>query len=211
VTRRTRQAAGVREVANLQFRRPFPSNAGQRSPRSGPQSSDESQLGRSSAENAAAGQPGQLIRRTPVGGSAPQGQMIRMSTNLRTKASASGNTSGPSLRGGRTSSGGSRGPRGTKENQPGRRKKDATKKVRFANDEDVKIEDTLSDGMVKQLMRLQMKEWEKRTYEPKYAHGSPAALDLIEQGKQLCAGEVRTKKVPGRLERVIGVAGMHGT
>lgn len=68
----------------------------------------------------------------------------------------------------------------------------------------------LSDGMVKQLLRLQRKEWDPVKYEPKYTHGSPAALQLLEAGKKLFEGEKPVVKKPGKLERRIGIIGMHG-
>jgi hypothetical protein len=64
--------------------------------------------------------------------------------------------------------------------------------------------------MVIQLARLQRKEWDRVPYEPKYAHGSAAALELLEQGKKLFQGEKPKVTKVGRLERRIGIVGMHG-
>lgn len=66
--------------------------------------------------------------------------------------------------------------------------------------------------MVQHLLRLQRKEWDRVVYEPKYAHGSTAAKELIEEGKRLFQGEVKipATRTGGRLEKTIGIAGMHG-
>ena len=127
--------------------------------------------------------------------------MVRAPANLRIVRNAPGSgIRGPPL-GGRS--------RGSKEAGPKRRATGVKTKSRKANT-DVKIEDTLSDGMVQQLLRLQRKEWDPVPYEPKYAHGSKEALDLIEAGKKLFEGEVPTVKVPGPLEKRLGIVGMHG-
>ena len=78
--------------------------------------------------------------------------------------------------------------------------------------EDMTVEEGLSDGMVQQLLRLQRKEWDKIQYEPKYAHGSQAATQLIEEGKAFFEGEKPPPKVRvwTRLEKRIGIVGMHG-
>lgn len=76
--------------------------------------------------------------------------------------------------------------------------------------QDVRVEDTLSDGMVQHLLRLQRKEWDRVPYEPKYAHGSKAATDLVAAGKKLFEGEKPAKKKWTRLDRAIGIVGMHG-
>jgi hypothetical protein len=72
------------------------------------------------------------------------------------------------------------------------------------------VEDTLTDGMVQLLLRLQRKEWDRVKYEPKYAHGSKAAQELIEAGKKLFQGDPPKVKKPGRLEYTIGIQNMHG-
>lgn len=64
--------------------------------------------------------------------------------------------------------------------------------------------------MVHQLLRLQRKEWDRVSYEPKYAHGSFEANKLIHEGRELFRGESRPVKIWGRLERSIGVVGMFG-
>lgn len=68
----------------------------------------------------------------------------------------------------------------------------------------------ITDSMVQQLLRLQRKEWDKTPYEPKYAPGSFAANELIHTGRELFRGDVPDVKVWGRLEKRIGVVGMHG-
>lgn len=79
------------------------------------------------------------------------------------------------------------------------------------NPEDEPLEQTLDDGMVEQLLRLQRKEWDRVPYEPIYAHGSKAALELVEEGKKLFEGQApKVKTSPTRLERRIGIVGMHG-
>ena len=72
------------------------------------------------------------------------------------------------------------------------------------------IQDTLSDGMVQHLLRLQRKEWDDMPYEPKYAHGSEAAKELVTLGKSLFEGEKPEIKKPGKLEKRLGIVGMHG-
>jgi hypothetical protein len=64
--------------------------------------------------------------------------------------------------------------------------------------------------MVQQLLRLQRQEWDRKKYQPKYAHGSKEAQELIEAGKKLFEGEVPKVKEYSKLERRMGILGMHG-
>jgi hypothetical protein len=64
--------------------------------------------------------------------------------------------------------------------------------------------------MVQHLLRLQRKEWDRVPYEPKYTPGSLAANELIHTGRELFAGEAPPIKVWGRLEKTLGIVGMHG-
>jgi hypothetical protein len=64
--------------------------------------------------------------------------------------------------------------------------------------------------MVQHLLRLQRKEWDRVPYEPKYAAGSLAANELIHAGRELFAGDAPPVKVWGRLEKTLGIVGMHG-
>jgi hypothetical protein len=126
-----------------------------------------------------------------------------------------GSMRGPNLRGrDGNRSRGPGGPQGSRsnENRPKRREKDqggskAVQKTGFA---DVEASQTLSDGMVHHLLRLQRKEWDRVPYEPKYAQGSFAANELIHAGRELFKGEVPPVKIWGPLERRIGVVGMFG-
>jgi hypothetical protein len=78
--------------------------------------------------------------------------------------------------------------------------------------DDLDVSDGLSDGMVQQLLRLQRKEWDKVQYVPKYAKGSEAAKSLVEEGKAFFEGSKPEPEVRvwGRLEKTIGIVGMHG-
>lgn len=136
--------------------------------------------------------------------------MVRAPANLRITRGAPGSgPSGPNLRG-RSGPGGKRSGAGGRESAPKRREKKAGGPKRKRGPQDLKVEDTLSDGMVQHLLRLQRKEWDRVPYEPKYAQGSEATKELIEAGKKLFQGEEPTVKVPGPLEKRLGIAGMHG-
>jgi hypothetical protein len=63
--------------------------------------------------------------------------------------------------------------------------------------------------MIQHLLRLQRGQWDRKPYEPKYAPGSFAANQLIHQGRELFRGEAPPVKIWGRLEKAIGVVGMH--
>lgn len=220
-TRRTRQNAAIRQVTGLQQRRPLPAHAGlaagafpsgqHRSNQQGDKSTDGSTTTSPSRPliRRVSGESGPSQPRTP-----PPGTMVRAPANLRITRNAGGpGIRGPNLRGGRSA-----GPRENRsvgrgsEAAPKRRERKAATASAGANKpgQDVTVEDTLSNGMIQQLLRLQRKEWDKKSYEPKYAHGSQAAMELIETGKKLFEGEVPTVKKPGRLEYRIGIAGMHG-
>ncbi|KAF3046632.1 hypothetical protein E8E12_011340 [Didymella heteroderae] len=149
-------------------------------------------------------------------GAPPPGAMVRAPAQLklsrnngpRTGGNASiGGRRGPNLRGrdgkpggpGNRSSGGpKRRERGGKEG--GEQRADASS---------IKFENTLSDGMLQHLLRLQRGQWDRKPYEPKYAPGSFAANQLIHQGRELFRGEAPPVKIWGRLEKTIGVVGMH--
>lgn len=76
------------------------------------------------------------------------------------------------------------------------------------------VADSLTDGMVQQLLRLQRKQWDRVPYEPIYS--SKEKLDeLVALGGSLFKGEepARLKvksKEDRRFERVIGIQNMHG-
>jgi hypothetical protein len=72
------------------------------------------------------------------------------------------------------------------------------------------LAETLSDGMIHHLLRIQRKEWDRTPYEPKYAKGSFAANELIHIGRELFKGESPPVKIWGPLEKRIGVVGMFG-
>ncbi|KAF2662845.1 hypothetical protein K491DRAFT_709505 [Lophiostoma macrostomum CBS 122681] len=152
-----------------------------------------------------------LSRPNPPGG--PPGTMVRAPAQLRlSPAGPTGLRRGPPNargRGGAPARDGQRQRSG--ENNPRRRerKPDAPNKKKGQTNQSVDA--TLNDGMVRNLLRLQRLEWDRVPYEPKYGQGSKAALDLVEEGKMMFAGQPpKTKKEPSRLHRTIGVVGMHG-
>lgn len=126
---------------------------------------------------------------------------------------------GPNLQGRQDRRGaGPGGDRGARDG-PGRGQEQRPKKRERKNDDEkvtrmtaseIKVESTLSDGMVHQLLRLQRKEWDRVPYEPKYAPGSFAANELIHAGRELFRGEAPPVEIWGPLEKTIGVVGMHG-
>ena len=160
------------------------------------------------------GAPGKMVRapatlritRTPVDGPTPGGRPGGFAprgpprTGGPPRADGARGPRGPNLRG--------RAPGGPREQQPKKRERKAPSER--TEQQDVKVEDTLSDGMVQQLFRLQRKMWDRKPYEPQYAPGSKAVSDLVAAGNKLFAGEVKKVKKPGRLERRIGIVGMHG-
>jgi len=145
------------------------------------------------------------------------GQMARAPSNLRIQSNARGGgmRGGPNLRGrsagrGRGGKEGS-GPSGQRDTRPKRRERKAGDGgARPTNVADVDPAETLSDGMVLHLLRLQRKEWDRTPYEPKYVLGSFAAQELIHEGRELFKGESPPVKIWGELEQRIGVVGMFG-
>lgn len=160
--------------------------------------------------------------RTTRGSAPPQGQMVRAPSTLRiTRTAAGGAARGPNapglnLRGrdaGRPRTGGKAGGKGNNRGEGGPKKRERNS----GGDEsigttlaDVDLKDTISDGMMQQLLRLQKKEWDRVPYEPKYAKGSFAANELIHAGRELFKGESPPIKIWGPLEKRIGVVGMFG-
>lgn len=150
----------------------------------------------------------------PRKGPPPPGAMVRAPANLKfsrnTGPRPGGNASvggkrGPNLRG-RDGKAGGAGKRSS--GGPGRRERKKPSDERL-QPRDVKYEDTLSDGMVQHLLRLQRGQWDRKPYEPKYAPGSFEANRLIHQGRELFRGEAPPVKIWGKLEKHIGVVGMH--
>ncbi|KAF2634150.1 hypothetical protein P280DRAFT_512105 [Massarina eburnea CBS 473.64] len=149
---------------------------------------------------------------TPGAPAGPPGTMIRAPSKLRiTRNSQVGQRAGGvNLRG--------RGPssssRGGQEREPKKREGQANSKNKGTSladmIEEAKVEDYISDGALQHLLRLQRKEWDRVPYEPKYTQGSLAANELIHMGRELFRGDCPDVKVWGRLEKTIGVVGMHG-
>ncbi|KAJ4989170.1 hypothetical protein SVAN01_05249 [Stagonosporopsis vannaccii] len=158
----------------------------------------------------------------PSKGAPPPSAMARAPARLKLSRPPSsgpgGNTPvggrrrGPNLRGRDGKQGGSSsGGNSNAERRP--KKRDRTNDAEeggSVDPRDVKIGDVLNDGMVQQLLRLQRSEWDRKSYEPKYAPGSFAANQLIHAGRELCRGEAPPVKIWGMLEKRIGVVGMHG-
>ncbi|KAJ4333645.1 hypothetical protein N0V95_009375 [Ascochyta clinopodiicola] len=174
-----------------------------------------------SQDNTARAEGGLKITREMVGpaqgreGARPPGPMARAPAQLklarntgRAGNSTVGAKRGPNLRGRDRKPDG--GASGSREQGPKRReKKSGDESAKKINAADVKIETTLSDGMVQHLLRLQRGEWDRKPYEPKYAPGSFAANELIHAGRELFRGEAPPVKMWGLLEKRIGVVGMH--
>jgi hypothetical protein len=121
-----------------------------------------------------------------------------------------GNENGPRSGNRPGESGPKRRERKKPDDKDGKKGKSKGKTARSGDDLDVS--DGLSDGMVQQLLRLQRNEWDKVQYVPKYAEGSEAVKSLVEEGKALFEGSKPEPEVRvwGRLEKTIGIAGMHG-
>jgi hypothetical protein len=141
--------------------------------------------------------------------------MVRGPVRVNRNATVGG-ARGPNLAGRtRGGGGGARGgkkPGGSREQGPKKRARaagdgDDTQATAYA---DIDASTTLSDGMVRHLLRLQRKEWDRTPYEPKYAPGSFAAQELIHEGRELFRGEAPPVKYWGKLEKRIGIVGMHG-
>jgi hypothetical protein len=132
---------------------------------------------------------------------------LKLARNTGKPNAKAGGRRGPNLGGRDRKAGGASGGR---ENAPRKRdRKAGDQGDQNINPADVKIETTLSDGMVQHLLRLQRKEWDRKAYEPKYAPDSFAANQLIHAGREFFRGEAPPVKIWGRLERRIGVVGMH--
>jgi hypothetical protein len=147
--------------------------------------------------------------------SPPEGQMARAPGALRVSRNATvGGIRGPNLGGRSAGRGGPKGDRGPGGREQGPKKRgpktgnaEKTAPISLA---DMNVDDTLSDGMVHQLLRLQRLEWDRFKYEPKYTQGSFAAQELIHEGRELFRGEAPPVKIWGKLEKRIGVVGMFG-
>ncbi|KAF1959305.1 hypothetical protein CC80DRAFT_591353 [Byssothecium circinans] len=146
----------------------------------------------------------------------PPGTMVRAPTNLRITRNARGPTGprGPNLRGRGPSSssqgGRERGPKKREGGKPGSGGGQGSGANLARMMEDAKPEQYISDGMLQHMLRLQRKEWDRVPYEPKYAEGSLAANELVHIGRELFKGDVPDVPVWGRLEKTVGIVGMHG-
>ncbi|PSN69796.1 hypothetical protein BS50DRAFT_618778 [Corynespora cassiicola Philippines] len=149
--------------------------------------------------------------RDPNAPAPPPGKLVRGPSNPRAPRTTPGGAKtprGPNLR----ARDGARPPKPGNRPQGGPRKRDrdTNNAANAVTVESSKIDDDLSDGMVQHLLRLQRKQWDRFNYEPKYAHGSEEAKELVQAGKDLFKGEVPTVKTVGTLERRLGVVGMYG-
>ncbi|KAF1912313.1 hypothetical protein BDU57DRAFT_532539 [Ampelomyces quisqualis] len=216
-TRRARSEIALRQITNLQNRRIQPGGLARGNFPSG-------QVARTTPVRAPGGVDGGDGRAasprmakfparptTAPGATPPEGRrMVRAPNTLRISRNATvGSMRGPNL-GARTGarSGGKAKDAG-REQTPMKRDKKAKSAPRDDAGE-VDFSSTLSDGMVRNLLRLQRKEWDRVPYEPKYAPGSFAANQLIYEGRELMRGEVPPVKIWGRLEKRIGLVGMFG-
>ncbi|KAJ4372178.1 hypothetical protein N0V83_003951 [Neocucurbitaria cava] len=225
-TRKDRSAFALKQITSLQNRRIIPGGlakgsfpSGQmahRNPR--PQSSQPNDSGAASEDTQAQPQPeanSRSPRTTFRGSGPPTGQMVRAPSNLRISRNATvgGMRGGPNLRardgnqGNRRGGPNNRGDRAPKKREKNKSDGSAPQRTSIA---DIDPATTLSDGMVHHLLRLQRKEWDRKSYEPKYAKGSLAANELIHAGRELFKGESSPIKTWGPLEKRIGVVGMFG-
>ncbi|KAF2875041.1 hypothetical protein BDV95DRAFT_487073 [Massariosphaeria phaeospora] len=231
-TRRARSAEVSEKLRGIAYRRPLPASTPQAggaspsgqhlegAPNGVVMAKGPSAIRRVPQRPGVQGEQGathRLLPQRPAGDApvrspmAPAGTMVRAPSQLNISRSAGGPQSGgPNLRGRGSVAGASRAVRGSKEARPKQRERKAAGAGAAGMFVDVKTEDTLSDGMVQQLLRLQNKEWERKPYEPRYGLGSPAVAELLEEGKKLFEGEVKKEKAWGRLEKRIGIVGMHG-
>ena len=155
----------------------------------------------------AAGSTGPRTGAPPPGAMARAPAQLKLARGPRPGGNATvGGRRGPNLRGRDRKPGGGAREQGPKKRE---RKKGGNDSAKSINPSDVKTQDTLSDGMVQHLLRLQRGEWDRKPYEPKYAPGSFAANELIHAGRELFRGEAPPVKIWGRLEKTIGVVGMH--
>lgn len=215
----------MKQISNLQTRRTpadgsplYPAPSGQmarRTPRPQPDSTGgpgSTPTGASPrfAKNAAG-------PTTTHGSARPPGQMVRGPTQFRAPRNPTVGSmrGGPNLRGrdgkpgqdqrrGGSGGGGGSGPK--RRDKVKSSAESAPPKTAAETD----LADTLSDGMIHHLMRIQRKEWDRTPYEPKYAKGSFAANELIHAGRELFKGESPPVKIWGPLEKRIGVVGMFG-
>jgi hypothetical protein len=134
----------------------------------------------------------------------------RMTPNFAARGPRGPNLSGRNFKG--KGPGGERKPqsKGERDGPKKRDKKNTVNRQRDQEEEDLPESETMTDGDVLALLRLQRKEWDRTPYEPKYMPGSFAANELIHTGRELFRGESPPVKIWGPLERRIGVVGMHG-
>ena len=131
---------------------------------------------------------------------------LKLSRNAGPPGNASvGGRRGPNLRGRDRKPGGS----GTRSREQGPKRRERRGGDDGIKEADIKFEDSMSDGMVRHLLRLQRGAWDRKPYEPKYAPGSFAANRLIHAGREFFRGEAPPVKIWGMLEKRIGVVGMH--
>lgn len=208
--RRSRTVQAVNNITSLQHRRPLPKSAGLAGG-SFPGGSSSEQEGVADGVNTKA-PPGPkiLVPKRPLisrqvaasGRPAPQAAMARAPPQLRvTRRAPNEKNAGPNLRGRNSTA-----VKGPKKRDTRKGKSDKSTLMR----RDGPISDDLSDSMVQQILRVQRKEWDRVPYEPKYAPGSFAANELIHTGRELFRGEAPPIKVWGRLEKTLGIVGMHG-
>jgi len=227
-TRKARAETALRQITNLQARRAAAVGGlarGQTGARRTAQPASRPQDTPSRTQDRPHFRLGRAAPASPRGAAPPGAQMIRAPSKLRITRDfgPQGHPTGPNLRGREGARGSSgaptrpdgrgRGSGGAGLKDPGKRikqKQDDSDGPRTANFADVPAAQTLSDGMVHNLLRLQRKEWDRVPYEPKYALGSFAANELIHIGRELFRGESPPVKVWGPLEKKIGVVGMFG-
>ncbi|KAL6712068.1 hypothetical protein ACN47E_003111 [Coniothyrium glycines] len=232
-TRKARSTNALRQITKLGQRRIVPGALAKGSFPSGnlargssPQAAAANEYGFLPEDAASAEQKGSPPRFSKIltgpstnRGAPPPGQMVRAPAQLQRPQSTPNNATvggarGPNLRGrdgkGARRPGGPGGRRGAGD--PKRREKgsEGANTAQTTSFDEIDASDTLSDGMVHNLLRLQRKEWDRVPYEPKYAKGSFAANELIHAGRELFRGESAPVKIWGPLEKRIGVVGMFG-
>lgn len=137
--------------------------------------------------------------------------MVRAPSKLRiTRNAQDSKFRGPNL-GARSRGPSSRGPpnRGSEGGPKRRDRKAGGRTPRDEPEPGREPGSELPDGLVQHLLRLQRKEWDRVSYQPKYAPGSFAANELIHTGRELFKGDVPPIKVWGPLEKTLGIVGMH--
>lgn len=224
VTRKARAETALRQINNLQARRAAVGDAAR-----GSFSSRQPNMRRTiqpssrPQDRPARTQVLPPTSRLPRNTAPPGAQMIRAPSKLRITRDP-GRQGPPNSPNSRRREG-NRGPGGAPARSTGQRSGGANPKgpekrskqtsedtagPRTANFAEIPASQTLSDGMVHNLLRLQRKEWDRVPYEPKYALNSFAANELIHLGRELFRGESPPVKVWGPLEKKIGVVGMFG-